>query len=252
MNRKKSLSKRSPRGVQGQTGESTKGRGTAATSDSSDGARDDPARELSCPFPSVTFRTWLSIWVCLHLLALALSFTSVVEPSSLQAKLSGLFYPYLRAGHFAADDRPVYLAHGNPSEQPHRLEITEDALSEAGQVDRCRWRSVGAGDYTASEASPGLAVSDRVARFLSTTATLAENEQPGVVAELLLPIARHFPEAKALRIVRIPTDLSDVNATPESPYVARIVRSVDSVGLIQLKPERLSSQAVADLQGAAQ
>ena len=202
--------------------------------------------------PSVTARTWLSIWVCVHLLALALSFTSVVEPSSLQANLSGMFFPYLRITHFAADDRPVYLAHGTSEEQPHRLQITSDPLSAVSQVSDCQWRTVGAGDYAAAESSPGMAVSDRVARFLSTAATLAGNDQPGVVAELLLPIAQQFPEAKAMRIVRFPTELSDVNATEESPYVAGIVRSGDAVALIQLKAERLSSQPVASPGGPSQ
>ena len=147
-------------------------------------------------------------------------------------------------GHFAADDRPVYLAHGVASEQPHRLQITSDELTDMNDVANCQWQSVGSGDYESADAPPGLAVSDRVARWLATAATLAENDQPGVVAELLLPIAQHFPNAKAIRIVRFPTDLSDVNATTESPYLARIVRSDDSLSLIQLKPERLSSQSI--------
>ena len=196
--------------------------------------------------PSNNVRTWLSIWVCVHLIALFLSFTSVVEPSMLHARLSEFMHPYLMVGHFAADDRPVYLAHGSDSERPHRLQVTSDELREIDEVETCQWQSVGSGDYASADASPGLAVSDRVARWLATAATLSENDQPGVVADLLLPIAQHFSNAKAIRIVRFPTDLSDVNATNESPYVARIVRSNDAVSLIQMKPKRLSSQAVAN------
>lgn len=70
-----------------------------------------------------------------------------------------------------------------------------------------------------------------------------------MVAELLLPIARHFPEAKAIRIVRFPTDLSDVTATEDSPYVGRILRSQDDLSLIQLTPKRLSSRAIDDVDG---
>ena len=87
-------------------------------------------------------------------------------------------------------------------------------------------------------------MSDRVARWLSTAATLAENEQPGMVAELLMPIAQLHPNVKAIRIVRLPTDLNDINAETESPYVARVIRRDDRVSLVQLKPARLSSQAI--------
>lgn len=253
MKRNQSKSKSSRRGAESSRPETAPHHGRVTGGEAAgESRRAQDANVAAARLPSVTARTWLSIWVCVHLLALALSFTSVVEPSSLQVNLSGMFFPYLRLGHFAADDRPVYLAHGTADEQPHRLEITSDTLSEIGQVNACQWRTVGAGDYAASESSPGMAVCDRVARFLSTSATLAGNDQPGVVAELLLPIAAHFSEAKAIRIVRFPTDLSDVNATSESPYVARIVRSADSVALIQLKPERQSSQPVSSPEGPSQ
>lgn len=196
--------------------------------------------------PTVALRAGLSIWTVFHLFALFVSFVSVVEPSSLQRQFLSLVHPYLTLGHFGADDRPVYLAHGNESEQPHRLQVSFDEITQIDQTDRCEWTTIGAGDYEASEAIPGGAVSDRVARWISVAATLAQSDQPGVVAELLLPIARHFPDAKAIRIVRFPTDLSDVTATEDSPYVARIVRSQDVVSLIQLTPKRLSSRAIDD------
>ncbi len=230
----------------------TRARRSAASETSASNHFTVDANSPSDALPSAGIRTWLSIWVCFHLVALFLSFTSVVEPSTLHARLSELVHPYLMVGHFAADDRPVYLAHGSESEQPHRLQITVDDLTEIDDVETCQWQAVGAGDYDAADASPGLDVSDRVARWLATAATLSENDQPGVVADLLLPIAQHFPDAKAIRIVRFPTDLSDVNATSESPYVARIVRSDDLVSLIQLNPKRLSSQAVANAKESAE
>lgn len=193
--------------------------------------------------PSIGARTWLSIFLCIHLPAVFLSFAGVVEPSSLHARISALVQPYLMVTHFSADDRPVYLAHGVESEQPHRLQITSDKLFEINGERDCRWQTVGMGNYLAEDCLPGLAVSDRVARWLATAAMLAENEQPGVVAELLLPIAEHFTEANAIRIVRYPTDLNDINVVPSSPYLARIDRSDDAVSLIQLTPRRLSSQA---------
>ncbi len=209
----------------------------------------DPSPPIDRSGPSDAVRTGLSIWTVFHLFALFVSFVSVVEPSSLQSRFLSLVHPYLTLGHFGADDRPVYLAHGNKSEQPHRLQISFNEITQIDQTDQCEWTTIGAGSYEAPAATPGGAVSDRVARWTSVAATLAESEQPGVVAELLLPIARHFPDAKAIRIVRFPTDLSDVTATEDSPYVARIVRSQDTVSLIQLTPKRLSSQAVDEEDG---
>ncbi len=240
MNQKKS------KRVSGGSSKSQQGR--SASNEQGSAAPASPASSplpSTNPVPSNVVRTWLSIWVCFHLVALFLSFSSVVEPSSLHVRLLGLVQPYLKLAHFAADDRPVYLAHGSESEQPHRLEVTSDRVTELDQVAECQWMSVGSGNYEATDAPPGLAVSDRVARWLSTAATLAENGQSGVVAELLLPIAKHFPGAKAIRVVRFPTDLNDVNATITSPYVARIVRADDRVTLIQLTERRLSSLAVS-------
>ncbi len=204
-------------------------------------AADDPAygSEFALPGrPSPAVRTWISLWLPLHLLAIWISFTSVVEPSSIHARFASLVHPYVRPTHFAADDRPVYLTHGNPSEQPHRLQVTTDPLNDMASVDTRSWQTVGPSGYA------GLAVSDRTARWLSTAAMLAENDQPGLVAELLLPIAQSDPSVNAIRIVRLPTDLNDINTETESPYVARVVRGDGFVSLLELKSSRLSSQAI--------
>jgi len=193
--------------------------------------------------PSQAIRTGLSLWVCLHLMAILISFTSVVEPSSIHARLAKLIHPYLRPAHFAADDRPVYLAHGNSSEQPHRLQVTTTAVIAIDAVETYPWQTV------LSDGHRGLAVSDRTHRWLSTAAILAENEQPGLVAELLLPIAQKDPGVTAIRVVRLPTDLNDVNAEIESPYVARVIRDDNRVSLVQLKPARLSSQSLRPRKG---
>lgn len=189
--------------------------------------------------PSPAIRASLSAWLLCHLFAIAVSFTSVVEPSAIHAALSALVHPYLRPAHFAADDRPVYLTHGDPLEQPHRVQVTTASIESIDSIDEVRWRSAG------PVGSPGFAVSDRVARWLSTAAMLAENDQPSLVAELLLPIVEHDVDVNAIRIVRLPTDLNDINAEVETPYLARVVRVADRVSLIQLNPARLSSQAVA-------
>jgi len=191
--------------------------------------------------PSSTVRTWLSIWVTFHLVAIAISFTGVVEPSALHARLSSALHPYLRATHFGADDRPVYLAHGDPTEQPHRLQITTSE-GDPATFGSNRWRSV---DSLDGEAQPGLAASDRMTRYVSTVALLAGNEQPSLIAELLLPIATNNPEVTAVRVIRLPTDLNDINTDIETVYIARVVRGGDSVALVQLREARLSADAAA-------
>jgi hypothetical protein len=190
-------------------------------------------------FPSVTARTWLSIWVCLHLFALAISYTNVVEPSGLHAQLTQLLRPYLRATHFGADDRPVYLTHGDPLEQPHRLQITT-ATGNPATLRENQWVTM---EGLVGRAKPGLAASDRMMRYLSTVAMLAGNEQPSLAAELLLPIAVQNPEVTAIRIVRLPTDLNEINTGISTVYVAGVIRRDDSPALVQIRDARLNAEA---------
>lgn len=46
--------------------------------------------------PSTSVKTWVSIWLVVHLMAIAVSFTAVVQPSSLHRRLSEVLQPYLR------------------------------------------------------------------------------------------------------------------------------------------------------------
>jgi len=196
----------------------------------------------SDPGPSTAVKTWISIWLPFHLIAIGISFTAVVEPSILHQRLSDLFHPYLRPMHFSADDRPVYLTHGDSDDQPHRLQVTKQPITGVDGSDGADWRAVGPGETGRLAATPGLAVSDRVARWLATAAMLSENDQPSMVADLILPVVVNDPEITAVRIVRYPTDLNDINAGVTVPYLARVLRSGDSVSLVQLRESRLSAQ----------
>lgn len=199
--------------------------------------------------PGVGIRAAVSIWLPIHLFALLVSFSAVVEPSSVQVRFQDLFRPYLQATHFGADDRPLYLAYGDSSEQPHRLESTEVEIT-SGDAD-VDWQSVHfrEDDVTTFSfvggpaATAGLAVSDRYGRWLSTAATLAENEQPSLVAELLVPVVRSDEAIRAIRIVRMTTDLSATVEEDNYPYVARVIRDGNRVSLVQLQPSRLSAKA---------
>lgn len=205
-----------------------------------DKTKDSPAtvvRGDRSAFPSGSAATILSAFAIFHLFAVFISFTRVVEPSAVHASVAGLLEPYLRPTHFSAGDRPVYLADGSPGERPHRMEFTEEPLAHADRAGEVRWTTI-RGDWVA-----GVAASDRQARWLAEAAALAEAEQPGLVADLLLPVVRQTKNARAIRIVRLTTDLDDINAEPESPYVASVVRDQDRIWLVQLRPSRLSTMA---------
>ena len=192
--------------------------------------------------PSTTVKTWLSIWLVVHLMAITVSFTAVVQPSSLHQRLSDVLQPYLRPTHFSADDRPVYFTHGDADDQPHRIEVTNDRVTGVATSDDLKWRVIGPAQDGGFASTAGLAVSDRVARWLSTAAMLAENDQPSLVADLILPVVTKQPEIQGVRIVRYPTDLNDINAGVTIPYLARVVRDQGRVSLVQLKESRLSAQ----------
>lgn len=236
MNRKKS--KRKPPSAIRETQSDRRGQ---SVEQSKSPSQPTPPTSDSAPNPSRLVRTVLSVWLCMHLLAILISFTGVIEPSTIHAGLTNSVHAYLRPAHFSADDRPVYLAHGNPSEQPHRVEVTSELVTDIDQVDTYHWQSVGPGG------AAGGAISDRVARWLSTAVMVAENDQPGLVAELLLPIVQQNPDATAIRIVRLPfpSELSGIAEESESPYLARVVRSGDRVSLVRLESTRLNSRAVA-------
>jgi hypothetical protein len=201
--------------------------------------------------PSPVVRWALTFWVVFHLTALVVSYTGVVEPSSLHARLMTVIHPYIRPTHFAADDRPVYLTHGGSDEQPHRIQVTTRPVADINSAGESQWVTVGPGEGGGFASTPGFAVSDRVARWLATAAMLSENDQPSMVADLLLPIAESDPKIQAIRIVRYPTDLSDVTAEVEAPYVARVIREGGAIALVQLKERRLSSVPMTESNDAA-
>ena len=192
--------------------------------------------------PSTSVKTWVSIWVVVHLMAIAVSFTAVVQPSSLHRRLSEVLQPYLRPTHFSVDDRPVYLTYGDADDQPHRIEVTNGLVTGVATSDDLKWRVIGPAQVGDIAGTPGLAVSDRVARWLATAAMLAENDQPSLVADLILPVVANQPAIQGVRIVRYPTDLNDINEGVTVPYIARVVRDQNGVSLVQLKESRLSAQ----------
>ena len=218
------------------------------------GPREKPTRSAAgsgdATMPSDRVRAAISIWLPIHLFALLVSVAAVVEPSTIHARLHGLLRPYLQLTHFGVDDRPLYLAYGDTSEQAHRLEVTEAEIQESDanvEWTNPHFRSSDESQLTivgGLAAGPGLAVSDRYARWLATAATLAESDQPSLVAELLLPLLPTDGSIRGVRIVRRMTDLNttlDDNLPP--PYVGRLATVDGRTSLIRLQETRLNAIA---------
>ncbi len=179
-------------------------------------------------FANPAMKRLISVAIVVHLTTMALSFTSIVEPSSFHTRVLGLFGAYQQTLHLDADKRAFYLAHGGTNEQPHRIQWT-DSL-DPSEDD---WKPL------VPNTTAGLAASDRMARFLSIAAQWSQEERASEVATLLRPLVLKEPNAKSVRIIRLPTGLTTVvdDAAPP-PYVARVVRSAESVDLVQIKPAR--------------
>ena len=170
-------------------------------------------------------RCGLVLFALGHLFLVATSFLSTVSPSGLASQILAIGNPYLRATHSGADDRPVYLAHGNPDEQPLRLKVDGNGLLP--------------------DTIAGAGSDDRQQRWLATVALLAQQEQPSLVAELILPVIKRppFPEqtvannGQIVRLIREPTILSDMLDDQAPPiYEAKIVNDRGEIAVVRLLP----------------
>jgi len=110
----------------------------------------------------------------------------------------------------------------------------------------------------------GTGACDRQQRWLGTIMVLAGNDQPSLVAELMLPVLEgqsdllkqidessgldsgNKSSASIVELVREPTIMSSVVDDQQSAaYRARLVRSGDRVALVHVQPERLVAVSVA-------
>ncbi|MEM6473612.1 MAG: hypothetical protein AAF802_28900, partial [Planctomycetota bacterium] len=182
--------------------------------------------------PSVGIRIVLLVAVAAHLIALTASFLALVEPSQTHRTVLNWFAPLLRTTHFAADGRNFYLAHATPDEQVHRLQVAEagNAADSRFVFDvATQWTTIQPGSWSRESkeetvASAGLGASDRYHRWMVTAAALSESDQPSLAAMMLVPMVQNLDNIDAVRIVRLPTQLTtaaDDSAPPA--YVARAV-----------------------------
>jgi hypothetical protein len=187
--------------------------------------------------PSPTTRFVVGGLVLMHLIGLLVSFTAIIEPSTTHNQLLGLLTPYLRATHFSADGRRFYLAHATPDEQPHRLQVARANEFPSFEVDpRTEWTTVEPAGI------PGLASQDRYARWMALAAMLAESDRTSLTATLLLPLVDDESQIDAVRVVRLPTQLTTVADDSRGPvFLARVIRDNDSVKLVSIQPKRLTT-----------
>ena len=193
----------------------------------------------------------ISAALAVHLFTLFLSYSAIIEPSSTHSKWLDAAAPYIRSTHFAADGRPFYLAHGTPDEQPHRLEFASRGDQPVLRIDpQTRWTTV------EPSGSPGLASWDRYGRWMALVATLAQSDQPSLAAALLMPLVSEDETIDAIRIVRLPTQLTTAAEDAAPPvYLARVVRANEEIRLVSIGPKRLSTsprESTDDSGGAAQ
>ncbi|MCD0458838.1 hypothetical protein [Roseiconus lacunae] len=179
----------------------------------------------------------ISLAVILHLAALFVSYSAIVEPSSTQGRLLETLTPYLRGTHFAADGRRFYLAHATPDEQPHRLQVASADANGQFVIDReTRWTTI------EPSGPSGLAASDRYAKWMTLAATLSESDQRSLAAQLLLPLVKADESIAAVRIVRLPTQLTTAEQDAMGPaYLARVVRNKNGVKLVAIESRRLTT-----------
>ncbi|MCC9601337.1 hypothetical protein LOC67_12345 [Stieleria sp. JC731] len=197
------------------------------------------AVENAAQMPSKAIRNLLSFLVVLHLVVLFVSFSAIIEPSSTQNSLLETLAPYLRSTHFAADGRRFYLAHATADEQPHRLQVAAANPRGPFEIDyQTKWTTVDPSGI------PGLAASDRYAKWMALAATLSESDQRSLAAALLMPLVRSDKTIAAVRIVRLPTQLTTAEQDAAGPaYLARVVRDENQVSLVSIESKRLTTSS---------
>lgn len=182
--------------------------------------------------------TILSCLLVVHLIAIFVSYSAIIEPSQTHSQLLAAATPYLRSTHFSADGRPFYLAHDTPDEQPHRLQYaTRDAKDGSLVIDsQTQWTTIEPSGIA------GLASWDRYARWMVLTSTLAQSDRPSLAAALLMPLVAADESIDAIRIIRLPTQLttSEEDAAPPV-YLARVIRTLDEIRLVSIGAKRLST-----------
>lgn len=195
--------------------------------------RTDPAKGV----PSQGVMWVISLAIVLHLATLFLSYSAIVEPSASHTNLLDSAAPYLRSTHFAADGRPFYLAHASPDEQPHRLQYASSQDQRPVEIDtQTQWTTI------EPAGSPGLGASDRYGRWMGLISTLAQTDQPSLAASLLLPLVSADESIDAVRIIRLPTELTTGAQDAAPPvYLAKVVRERNQVNLVAIQSKRLTT-----------
>lgn len=190
-----------------------------------------------------------------HLALLAISLSAVVAASMLQVRLLSIAAVYLTPLQLRVDGRPIYLTHGAPEDQTHRVEWLREG-SDSWESDEIR-------GYRGSERLR------RYSRFAKVIAGAAEREETAAASLLALPLVRQEMQRSAdnelappvrMRIVRLAPDLT-APAYPSDPvetarWEAAIVREPAGPdgsprwSLVTVKERRLNAEAAAEIPAA--
>ena len=184
---------------------------------------------------SATWAGVISAALVLHFLTLFLSYAATVEMSDTQARYLNAAIPYSRITHFDADQRRLFLGHNNSQDQPHRLQV---ARLEEGQELAEFKLGPGVDWETVAPLGPaGLAGNDRYSRWMRWVSLLSDSERSGLAATLIGPFVRFDPTVAAVRIVRLPTELTTIeqDAKPVA-YLARVTRRDGELHLVAVRP----------------
>ena len=193
---------------------------------------------------SATWAGMISAAVALHFVTLFLSYAATVDMSDMQARYLNAAIPYSRMTHFDADQRRLFLGHNNSQDQPHRLQVARlregQALSDFKLEPGVEWETV------APLGPAGLAGNDRYSRWMRWVSLLSDSERSGLAATLIGPFIRFDPTVAAVRIVRLPTELTTVeqDARPVA-YLARVTRREDQLHLVAVRPRAQTTFARA-------
>ena len=204
--------------------------------------QDDNSDKLYVPAPWIA--KLVMVWVMVHFVLCAISYSSSIASSGLQDRILAAFGPYMSLTHLDADGASLHFSDSSLSEKTHLISQSSFARPETED----QWTVIGANE-SGSKLMGGYAGGDRQRRWqrlISGMAELGESDQGNVVAWLIEPIVLAEPKAKQIRITREPDLMTTVvdDAAPPAYTVSVLRQEGQQPRLIQVSPPRLTAPAI--------
>lgn len=155
--------------------------------------------------PSDSLRSAISIWLVVHLAFTALSLSAVAGASMLQLRLLSFAAVYQAPLHLAVEGRPIYLTHGEPEDQTHRVQWLREG-SESWEFDTVR-------GYRGSERLR------RYSRLAKVIAGAADSDQTAIASLLALPLVHQEIARSGQAGVAPPTRVRIVRLAPDTRVI---------------------------------